>query len=711
MTTTKSVAEELVEHGLQPLAKLECGLLTSLHWHPERRIEIAVSEVSGALLVKGMKKYVVLNQAADGRETYERDLPGLMRYMEDHFPEAHLYLGFFRDIPVRLTPGFEMAESLEQRFARGRERFASLRGTKEKKQRLVSLFKEVKEFDEARSVLSDQTKAIEGEEAKLKAELQRLQGQLASHHEVLRSYQELGRATLLAFGYSSPLYMTSPEELGSTVDAVLADVMNTHHTSVRQKLEGGQLRLFIDELRFPSLLYAAESVGLFAPGQIDQLAEGRETSGLRSLRDSAFSMLQVLPAKDIEVAGHRVPAKQFGAKALWEFVKRVDAVEAVGSRAQLPSRGIFIGRLMEGDRVTSTPVFLPIDKLTHAYCSGISGCGKSFLGRVLVEGVLAEKRNVVVLDPGNQWVGLKLPEDRKEILAHYRRFDLDRSLARGFPTTFSQPREMNVEVYSILDGLERNAAVFSFKGLPKKAYCNLAAEILNCLFRTHSHAETEKLRTLVVIEEAHRFAKRKSDNDEEKKAVSRVEDAIDLIAREGRKYGLNVLIVSQTIRDFTHSAATIRSNVNTKIFMRNSDRELEYAGDYVADPRQLPTLKTGQALIYNPQFGTIKVAVRPPFSKVIELSSAQLRELVSPTSDSPPGGSDEEERLLEVIRKHFEEAGEPINVTQAMKAIGIDSGRKKQQLVDGLEQRGLIRSEKLKQRGGPRVLFPISDGS
>ena len=118
-----------------------------------------------------------------------------------------------------------------------------------------------------------------------------------------------------------------------------------------------------------------------------------------------------------------------------------------------------------------------------------------------------------------------------------------------------------------------------------------------------------------------------------------------------------------------------------------------------------------QALIYNPQFGTIKVAIRPPFSKVIELSSAQLRQLISSTSDSRPGGSDEEERLLEVIRRHFEETGQPVNVTQAMEAIGIASGRKKQQLVDGLEQRGLIRSEKLKQRGGPRVLFPIPDGS
>ncbi|MCE5191376.1 MAG: DUF87 domain-containing protein, partial [Actinomycetia bacterium] len=551
-----------------------------------------MSPLGSHCLVKGMKKYVIINQASDGRETYERDIPALLRYMEDHFPEAHVYLGFFRDIPTRLAPGHDAATQAETRFEERGARLSRLQKEKGEKQRVISLFKELGGFDEARAVLSEQVKGISGEESALHAELQRLQVKLADHHEVIRVYLELGRATLLAFGYSSPLYVSSGADLGTTVDAAAADVMNTHHTSVRQKLEGGQLQLFIEELRFPSLLYTAESVGMFAPGQLDRIVGQLAEPAARSLRDATASMLQVSPAEDIEVRGYRVAAKRVAAQAFREFLKRVETVEPASAPGDLPTRGVLIGQLMQGERITQTPVFLPLDRLTHVYCSGVSGSGKSFLGRVIAEGAIAERRNVVVLDPGNQWAALQLAEDRKPILDLYRRFGLDPSMARGFPATVLQPQAMSADIHTRLEQLDGQPVIFTFKGLPKDAACNLAADILERLFRIHSLSETDKLRTLVVIEEAHRFAKRRSDEDDAKGAVARVEDAIDVIAREGRKYGLNVLLVSQTIRDFTHSAATIRQNTNTKIFMRSSDRELDYAADYVQDVRQLTALKT-----------------------------------------------------------------------------------------------------------------------
>jgi len=709
MPGTGDTVGTLAERGFVRLARFDVGLKTGIYWDSKKLMELSVSALGSQCLVKGMKKYVIVNQAADGRETYERDLPGLMRYMEDHFPEAHLYLGFFRDVPARFTPGYEAATQTKNRLDTASTRLSDLQTEKGEKQRLLSLVKGLGGFGEARAVLSEQAKGLSGEESALHAELQRLQLKLADHHEVIRVYQELGRATLLAFGYSSPLYASSATDLGTTVDAVVADVMNTHHTSVRQKLEGGQLQLFIEEVRFPWLLYTAESVGMFAPGQLDRIAGQLAEPAVRDLLDATASMLQVSPAEDIEVHGYRVAAKRVAAHALREFLKRVDTVEPAGAPADLPTRGVLIGQLMQGERVTQTPVFLPLDRLTHVYCSGVSGSGKSFLGRVIAEGAIADRRNIVVLDPGNQWAALQLAEDRKPILDRYRQFGLDPSMARGFPATVLQPRTMTADLHTQLEQLDGRAVIFTLKGLPKDAACSLAADILERLFRIHSLSETDKLRTLVVIEEAHRFAKRRSDEEEAKGAVARVEDAIDLIAREGRKYGLNVLLVSQTIRDFTHSAATIRQNTNTKIFMRSSDRELEYAADYVNDARQLTALKTGEALIHNPQFGTVKVAVRPPFSKVIELSPAESEALLAGhdrESDSPRPSSDLEQELLRVIRQHIADAGEPINVTQAMDAIGVVSGRKKQELLATLEQRGLIRSERLKQRGGPRVLYP-----
>jgi len=190
---------------------------------------------------------------------------------------------------------------------------------------------------------------------------------------------------------------------------------------------------------------------------------------------------------------------------------------------------------------------------------------------------------------------------------------------------------------------------------------------------------------------------------------TRLEDAIDLIAREGRKYGLNVFLVSQTIRDFTHSAATIRQNTTTKVFMRSSDRELDYAADYIRDPRQLTSLQPGEAIVCNPLFGSVKVRVRPPFSKVIELSARDSATLLggAASPSSTTAASDEAEALLRVVEDHYRETGEPIIMSHAMIKIGVTSGRKKMALVNILERQGLIRTQKLKKLGAPRVLFPV----
>jgi len=450
---------------------------------------------------------------------------------------------------------------------------------------------------------------------------------------------------------------------------------------------------------------------MYAPGQIERLAEQLQLSDLTEIESALRSMFAVVPAEDIEVKGHRTPAKRLAAQAFREFLKRAEMIDSPHHGLQVPSDGIFIGLIMNGTSKTDTPLFLPLESLTHEYCSGISGSGKSYLSRVIAEGVIAEKRNVVVIDPGNQWAGLLLPEDRQPVLDRFAEFGMDANSARGFPALYERPSSLADVSQSQLESLQGQTLIYSLKGLAKAQACTIASELLSILFHSHARSETEQLRTLVIVEEAHHFTKLRSDDPGTKTAVARIEDAIDLIAREGRKYGLNILLISQTIRDFSHSAATIRQNTATKIFMRSSDLELDYASDYVDDVRQLTKLQPGEAIVCNPKIGSVKVRVRPPFSKVIELSARETAELLGasrPGGSARTAGDPETEALLHVVIKHFEETGEPIILSQAMKRIGVTSGRKKMELVSALERQGLIRSEKLRRRGGPRALYPIS---
>ena len=68
---------------------------------------------------------------------------------------------------------------------------------------------------------------------------------------------------------------------------------------------------------------------------------------------------------------------------------------------------------------------------------------------------------------------------------------------------------------------------------------------------------------------------------------------------------------------------------NTKVFLRNSDREVDYAASFLGDGRQIIRLTPGRAIVHNSAWGAVTVQVRPPLSKVWELSE---RDALSPRS-------------------------------------------------------------------------------
>lgn len=695
------------ERGLIRISRSDVGFPTMLLWHPENKLELSITDLGSRLLVKGMKKYLVRNQAEEGRETFVRDLPALMRYLEDHFPEAHAYLGFFRDIPEWLVPAHEDLRHMTDELAKARQQQALVATSHLENKAVASELAHTKAFPVAKQHLSQERDSLSAESEDLRLQVDSLSSTIALHHELVAAYKKQGRATLLAFGYATPLYDCTPDSLEATIDAVIADAMNTHHKSIRQKLEGGQLQIYIDELRFPSLMYTAEAVGIYSPGQLDRLSHTLHGKALEELRRDVASMLMVAPAEDIQVPGFKRPAKRIAAQAFREFLKRVDAVSPPKTAGSSPDTGIWIGNIVAADGPSDVPYLLPLDRILNVYCSGSSGSGKSYLARVIAEGAITEGINVVVIDPGNQWASLMLPEDRPSVLARYNAFGLDPSKARGFPAEYHSITDSSDRLPVSVDRRANTNSIFSLKNLSKSDGCDYAARLLHALFRSHSVHESDRLRTLVIVDEAHRLTKSRSDDKMMQQAVASAEDAIDLIGREGRKYGLNVFIVSQTIRDFTHTVATLRQNTSTKIFMRNSGLEIDYAEDYISQAKRLPRLKVGEAIIQNADLGEAVVAIRPPFSKVEELSETQLRECLGSSAVGTTSLSANEEALLRLARENLRVNGGYIQSGDAMEAIGVTSGRRQQRILHSLERLRLIRTEKSSAPGNPRLIIPL----
>ncbi|MFC2099462.1 ATP-binding protein [Candidatus Bipolaricaulota bacterium] len=689
------------------------GLRSVSYWQPERRVEILVSICGESLLVKGMKKYLVRGQSENGR-TFVRDLPRLLTYMDDHFPEAHLYLGFFRDISPELVPVHDDAKRLADRRVEALNRHATLKDEIEQRAILAKHASGRKGSQRLATLLRQQAAALEAEDSHLRSEIQAATERLGRYHELISQYTADGRATVLAFGYSTALYQSSMTELARTVEAVIDDLQNTHFRSIRQKLEGGQLQVYIEELRFPWLMYSAEIVGAFSPTQLARLAGAGSDEALAQLERDVRSMFILTTAEDIDVAGYREAAARIPAQAFREFLTKVQVVPPAG-KITVSAEGIWVGHAVHGGGREPVPFFLPLDKLINAYCSGVSGSGKSFFARAVAEGAIAEGVNVVVLDPSDQWAGLAFPADRAAVLELYEAFGMEPSSARGFPVDYYAPGASPAVPLPPLARLRGKDVIISFRQMSKAECCRQAAEILTSLFDHHSRAESERLKTLVIIDEAHRFTRTPKESAEESAAAAAAESAVDLIAREGRKYGLNVFLISQTIRDFSHSAATVRLNTNTKIFLRNSDIELDYAREYVPDVEQIVTLKRGEAIVCNADLGNaVKITVRPPFSKVGDVSPEQFAELSGvPSANRGPSSqadlSELEEQFLRLVREHLRDSGEPIILSRAMDELGVSSGRRQMALVNTLERRGLIYSEKLKARGNPRLIYPSEE--
>lgn len=179
-----------------------------------------------------------------------------------------------------------------------------------------------------------------------------------------------------------------------------------------------------------------------------------------------------------------------------------------------------LGRLMRGGAITGDECVLPLLGANHIYASGTTGSGKSYLGRVMVEEAANyQDLSVLILDPRNQSAGLLTPEDRADILALYPGFGLAQVMARGFRFTYVSPGQKIGAMTDDLGSLGAGCHIVSFKGLDDAQRCDLFADILDAVFARCAECESEQVRLLVVIEEAHRFIKKRVDGSAKAAAV------------------------------------------------------------------------------------------------------------------------------------------------------------------------------------------------
>ena len=155
----------------------------------------------------------------------------------------------------------------------------------------------------------------------------------------------------------------------------------------------------------------------------------------------------------------------------------------------------------------------------------------------------------------------------------------------------------------------------------------MARVTLEVLQRYRRQEKGETLPTILVMEEAHTFIKRYNTDTENENVTAMCTKVFERIAREGRKYGLGLVLSSQRPSELS---PTVISQCNSFLLHRlSNDRDQELVGKLVPDNlrgllRELPSLPSRNAILLG-WASELPIMVRMNY----------LEEQYRPTSDDP----------------------------------------------------------------------------
>ncbi|MDY6789028.1 MAG: helicase HerA-like domain-containing protein, partial [Candidatus Nanohaloarchaea archaeon] len=235
-------------------------------------------------------------------------------------------------------------------------------------------------------------------------------------------------------------------------------------------------------------------------------------------------------------------------------------------KEESPGGSAMLGKISDQE-ITA---YFDLDQLKkHVMVSGATGSGKTVTAQVIAEEALEQGKNVIVLDPTAQWSGFLRENKTKGMLEKYPEFGMEaeedvRSYNGNIRAVGSPEEDIDVRhlLQSEEDG-EGEIVVFSLHKLEHKEIATFLNSIIEQVFDANME-EKEHLDTVIVFDEVHRLLEKFGGTEE---GINQLEKG----AREFRKWGVGMLMVSQVISDFPGQT---RSNIGTKIQMRT-----RYKGD------------------------------------------------------------------------------------------------------------------------------------
>lgn len=221
-------------------------------------------------------------------------------------------------------------------------------------------------------------------------------------------------------------------------------------------------------------------------------------------------------------------------------------------------RAVYIGMIAE----TNRKAYFDLDQLTtHTLVAGSTGGGKTVSAEVLVEEALQKGTAVIVFDPTAQWSGFLRKNQEKKMFSLYPKFGMKKTDAKAFNGNVRQilnAREM-IDIKKYIKPGEIN--IFTINKLDPEDADVLVSNTIREVFHANL-PESPELKLLIIFDEVHRLLPKFGGSGQ---GFIQIERA----AREFRKWGVGLILISQVLTDFVGET---KANINSEIQMRTRDQ-------------------------------------------------------------------------------------------------------------------------------------------
>ncbi|MFH1788991.1 MAG: DUF87 domain-containing protein, partial [Candidatus Altiarchaeota archaeon] len=202
--------------------------------------------------------------------------------------------------------------------------------------------------------------------------------------------------------------------------------------------------------------------------------------------------------------------------------------------------------------------YVPVDDLmNHTLVAGATGSGKTIAAQILVEESIAKNRSVIVFDPTAQWTGFIKPCKNRGMLRNYPRFRMRRTQSTAFNGNIHivENPHKRIEMRRYMKPGE--ITVFCLHKLTSTQIDLFIENTVKNIFMENLEESTQ-VKTIIVYDEVHRLLPKFGGSG---RGFIHLERA----AREYRKWGLGLVLISQVLSDFV---GEIKANIGTEIQMR-----------------------------------------------------------------------------------------------------------------------------------------------